>query len=164
MQARARLGHDLVARSDLAHEHLSGVHLQGDLAHGAGDRARIARRADDHRPPAEGHLGHGQVHRRLGRVAVTEALRFLHDADNQVRDPLVRKAPVGHDPSSDRVLARPVAPRHRLVDDDNWLGVRYVGIGQPAAANERRGHRFKEVRRDDVQFAPPPPSALKESG
>ena len=74
-----------------------------------------------------------QVEPHLAHVA-----DYAHD-----REPR-RTRPVGRlESAADRTVAAEVRVRHRLIDDDNWLGVAAVGLGEITTGDERDANRLE---------------------
>ncbi len=65
---------------------------------------------------------------------------------------LARDAAVERDALAERILARPVAPRHRLTDDHNPRLTFAILVGERAAADERNSHRREVVRVDGARL------------
>ncbi len=65
---------------------------------------------------------------------------------------LARDAAVERDALAERILAWPVAPRHRLADDHNPRLTFAILVGERAAAEERNAHRREVVRVDRARL------------
>src|SRR5262245_64021439 len=92
------------------------------------------------------NLGEGDEYFRLGRLARLFLFDVAGDADDFGRETLMQV--IDNKLMADRILAREILPRHRLVDDRHLRGVRHVMVVEFATGPQRRLQRAEIARAD----------------
>ena len=117
-----------------------------------GERRRIADRWRATKNDADQRqLAERQVHLRIDRTVEAPVPHVARRRRRPRASPACRRAARACRPAT----RRPVAPRHRLVDDGHERRLRVVGRGELAAGDEPDAHRLEEVvERDGAEVRP----------